>query len=230
MPIRNSKIDSSEAFSVHRRARLNRLKSTSDSEAIRQPDNGDAAVPETPRKEDTGSHVAEAVPRRSSDSSSSQQHQKKIASKDAAAAVHENAGTSVSDVLVDEKSKKSIARGAEIDQLRLNIKLAHPAPGVCPTFDQIAEVRGDDVAFRLVLGKALETYAVAIQRKDVINSSITYTEGAKIKETSRMFPSKVYAEIAKVLNPTGLLSDRAIAATIGYRALAMFIQNDKRPD
>lgn len=130
------------------------------------------------------------------------------------------------------QSEKSDRAGAsqrkETGPMKLHMRLAVPAPGASPTFDQLVEMHGEQPAFRLVLGKALELFAASVVDGRSGEAPLTYPESSKVIATARNIPKSAYAILTEEMNPKGLVSHRMMGTAIGRRALAAFVADDKK--
>lgn len=236
MPIRKSKVTSSEAFRVHRKARLSglRIPSDGDAESHSAPGADPDAKTEAPhpnRPDCVAGDRPASAPQPDAErwnTPDSRPQQPIHRTREGWRGADGQCGPELADQLDADRRRKTPA-GKVPEQLRLQMALAYPVAGASPTFDQLVGVQNERVAFRLVLGKALETYAAAVADGTFVEAPTTYPESPEIAKTSRMFPKAAFSELAKVLNPTGLLSDRAMGTMIGRRALAAFVARDKGP-
>ncbi len=243
MPIRNSKVSSEEAFSVHRKARLSKRSATKDrskSQDANEVDDTEAGsrqsepeaakeAPLPPANEDhSQKHDAapeQGRPAPAGDEAGYGQEEK-----------HSVEGSAVepesddSPVLPRQKAKPGRQKprsDAGTGQVRLQMIIAYPKPGASATFDNLVEMQGKKVAFRLFLGKALELYAAAVIDGTIDNVATTYPEDTQKADTSRVFSKEAYDKLSKTLDPAGLLPERVMATTIARRALAAFIAANK---
>ena len=243
MPIRNSTMSSDEAFRVHRKARLAMRPKPSDIKegqqvgyveeadtrtmtlSLRQPHGGPTDRLTAKNAPDAALYASlNATPLKPTDELEKSGHD---ADRHTARARPKPIEDPAPEASPTRTTEASTGQEDGVERLRLQMALAYPATGASPTFDQLVEVQNEKVAFRLVLGKALETYAASVMDGTFANAPTTYSEGSDVAKTSRMFPKAVYGELVKTLNSTGLLSARAIGTMIGRRALAAFVARDK---
>lgn len=228
MPIRNSKVASSEVFSVQRKKRLARGRGQAAS-ATDHPSDPPGQASAGVLKDKLDAH----------DPNQSTVDEPGVASSEQGEPSDTEVGTEAPETRQGPATRPRLARRQDRpaetisdmvdpdDQLRLQVKLPYPASGTSATFDQLADVQGEKGAFRLVLTKALELYAASVADGTFADAPTKYSESQEIARTTRKFPRTAYVVLEKELNRTGLLSDRAVGTAIARRALAAFIASDK---
>jgi len=245
MPIRNSKVPSSELFN---RTRKKRLSNTQNKPATTTTDDSSKTV--------VGSEQGEQLEKPDQELGNRFEEQPNKARAEPAEPVeqkipsHDKPSEEDQDAFVNVEQHDSIepetpqeppldapARKAgkapsrnesENALIKLHMDMPHPAPGVSPTFDHLVEIQGEKVAFRLLLGKALELYAASLLEGTADDTKVSYTEGPQVTKTTRMFPRSAYEILTKNLNRAGLFSERAMGTLIGRRALAAFVAEDNK--
>ena len=225
MPIRNSKVPSAEVFSIQRKKRLPRGRGQGTDATDRPVEQADEAPPrevsDPPQRPDHPMEVPAAASCGRGDAPS-------------AAGATTSLGTeprSAEDKVSRTRQTRSVKAAPDKeeadDRVRLNVKLPYPATGSSPTFDHLVESQGEKGAFRLVLTKALELYAASAVEGTLADAPKKYPESENIARTTRGFSREAYDVLEGQVNPTGLLSDRAVGIAIARRALAAFIASDK---
>lgn len=240
MPIHNSKVPSTELMAKRRARRLNKGQSpqedvadpidpvssllTGPGEDAQKYPHGDSAKEPVRGEPSARAQEEQGIPTALPDDHA--QKGELDASEERAPAMHE--------IKPDPSKKRQLRKGdritpeqqSETGAIKLHMRLPVPAAGASPTFDQLAETHGEQSAFRLVLGKALELYAASVVGGSAGDAPTPYPEGSTVMVTTRNVPQIAYAILSKEMNSKGLVSRRMMGTAIARRALAAFVADD----
>ncbi|WP_299844703.1 hypothetical protein [uncultured Jannaschia sp.] len=244
MPIQNTKVPSSELMARRRARRLNKGSENAGDDPTTEPTNPVMANLSEEVRPSLDDNEQDA-PANDETKDASVEHDKAMQADVPGSADQEHASGAGAEGSGPEKQtdpeqspksrrEKSGAKGParqdEAGSIKLHMNLPVIARGTSPTFDEITELQGEKLAFRLVLGKAVELYVDAVMDGAPRDMTATYQEGSTMVATTRTISKSAYDVLTKELNRTGLLSRYAMGTLIGRRALATFVARDKRLD
>lgn len=241
MPIQNSKVPSSELMARRRARRLNKGPENAggdpktepvdpvmagSSEEVRPP--LDDNEQDAPTNQETKAASVEQDRAMQADASGNADQEHASGAGAEASRPKKQTDSELSPKSRPGKTEtKGPARQDEANRIKLHMNLPVLALGTSPTFDEIAELQGEKLAFRLVLGKAVELYVDAVVDGAPRDMPATYPEGSTMVATTRTISKSAYDVLTKELNRTGLFSRYAMGTLIGRRALAAFVARDK---